>query len=247
MTLLSPDRIISPLRGNVTEFGGEIGLTSDFYHLPGSNTLCVLIPPWKAESDYYKPVRKRIREAGYSCLEYQIASSLISPDHEYTSTSFKQVRDDIRAGIDKIVEQHGFKRVQVIGVSIGCIGAVMVADHNPHVTKLVLVAPGSNLAEPMWYGLKTQNVRKIFEKNGVTLDFLKEAWRDLAPEHNFSGLTGKEIEIYISKYDVNIPYRFGRKLADGMIAQGLKPVVHENRYLGHYLTVLKYLFRGKIK
>jgi hypothetical protein len=76
---------------------------------------------------------------------------------------------------------------------------------------------------------------------------LKEAWRDLAPENNFDGLKGKEIEIYISKCDVNIPYRFGKKLVDRMVAHGLNPLVNENKYLGHYLTVLRYLWRGEIR
>ncbi len=245
--IFSPDRIIGPFRGKVTDFGGDIGLTSDFYPVPGSRVLCVLVPPWKAEADYYKLVRKRVFEAGYSCLEYKIASSLLSPDYEYTRNAFKEVISRVRSGIEGMVQQHAFKEVQVIGVSIGCIEAAMIANHNSHVTKLVLVAPGSDLAESMWYGLKTQNVRHLFEEQGITLDFLKEAWYDLAPEHNFDGLKGKEIEIYISKCDVNIPYRFGRKLADEMMAYGLNPRVSENRYLGHYLTVLKYLWNGEIK
>jgi pimeloyl-ACP methyl ester carboxylesterase len=245
--IISPDRIIGPFRGKVTDFGGDIGLTSDLYPVSGSKVLCVLIPPWKTEADYYKLVRKRIHKAGYSCLEYKITSLLISPDYKYTDTAFKEVIRDVKSGIENMVHQYAFEEVQVIGVSIGCIEAAMIANHNPHVTKLVLVAPGSDLAESMWYGLKTQNVRRLFEKQGITLTFLKNAWRDLAPENNFHGLDGKEIEIYISKCDINIPYRFGKRLADAMIAHGLKPRVYENKYLGHYLTVLKYLWKGEIK
>ena len=247
MTAFSPDRIIGPFRGKVTDFGGDIGLTSDFYAVPDSRVLCVLIPPWKADADYYKLVRNRIFKAGYSCLEYKIASSLLSPDHEYTRNSFKEVVASIRLGIESMVSQHAFSQVQVIGVSIGCIEATMIANHNPHVTKLVLVAPGSDLAESMWYGIKTQNVRRLFEKQGITLPFLKEAWHDLAPENNLDGMKGKEIEIYISKYDVNIPYRLGKKLVDRMVGCGLDPHVNENKYLGHYLTVLKYLWNGEIR
>jgi len=245
--ILSPDRIIGPFRGKVTDFGGDIGLTSDFYHLPDSKGLCVLIPPWKTEADYYKLVRKRIKQAGYSCLEYKIASSLLSPDYEYTRNAFKEVANRVRSDIEKMVQQYVFKEVQVIGVSIGCIEASMIANNNPHVTKLVLVAPGNGLAEPMWYGLKTRNVRRLYEEQGITLSFLMEAWSELALEHNFDGLKGKEVEIYISKSDINIPYRFGRDLADKMIAYGINPRVYENNHLGHYLTVLKYLWKGKIK
>ncbi len=247
MTMFSPDRIIGPFRGKVTDFGGDIGLTSDFYPVPGSQVLCVLMPPWKAGADYYKFVRKRTYKAGYSCLEYKIVSSLLSPDYEYTRNAFKEVVDHVKIDIDRMVHQYSFKKVQVIGASIGCIEAAMIANHNPHVTKLVLVAPGNDLAEPMWYGLKTQNVRRLFEEQGITLPFLKETWRDLAPEQNFNGLKGKEIEIYISKCDINIPYRFGKRLVDQMVAQGLNPHVNENKYLGHYLTVLKYLLTGEIR
>ncbi len=247
MSLLSPDRIIGPFRGIVTDFGGDVGLTSDFYPAPHSKGLCVLIPPWKVEADFFKLVRKRIYEAGYSCLEYKIASALLSPDYRYTHDAFKEVIDHVRLDIDKMVHQHGYKQVQVIGISIGCVEAAMIANNNDYVTRLVLVAPGCDLAQSMWYGLKTQNIRRLFEKQGITLEFLKEAWRDLAPENNFQGLKGKEIEIHLSKYDVNIPYRFGKRLVEQMIAHGLDPHVHENKYLGHYLTVLNYLWKGKIR
>lgn len=247
MSLLSPDRIIGPFRSNVTEFGGDVGLTSELFEAPNAKGLCVLIPPWKVEGDFFKMVRKRAYEAGYSCLEYNIESALLSPDYKYTHDAFKEVIDRVRLDIDNMVDQHGFKQVQVIGISIGCVEAAMIANHNDHVTRLVLVAPGCDLAQSMWYGLKTQNIRQLFEKQGITLDFLIEAWKDLAPENNFQGLKGKEVEIYLSKYDVNIPYRFGKRLVDQMLAHGLKPYVYENKYLGHYLTVLRYLWRGKIK
>jgi len=247
MPLLSPDRIIGPFRGIVTDFGGDIGLTSDFYPAPNSRGLCVLIPPWKVEADFFKLVRKRTHEAGYSCLEYKISSALLSPDYKYTHDAFKEVIDRVRFDIDKMVNQYGFKRVQVIGISVGCVEAAMIANYNNHVNRLVLVAPGCDLAQSMWYGLKTQNIRRLFEKQGITLDYLIGAWRDLAPENNFHGLKGKEIEIYLSRYDVNIPYRFGKRLVEQMEAHGLNIHVHENRYLGHYLTVLNYLWKGKIR
>jgi len=247
MTLFSPDRIIGPLRANVTDFGGDVGLTSTFYYEPDCRGLCVLIPPWKVDSDSFKVVRKRVREAGYSCLEYKIESSLLSPDHEYTKKAFMEVINTVTADIKRMVERHGFKKVQVIGISIGSLEAMMIANHNPFVTRLVLVAPGDNLAESMWYGLKTQNIRKLYEEQGVTLPFLKDVWRGLSPESDFAGLKGKEIEVYISKADVNVPYRFGRRLVDQMTAHGLNPVVIENRFLGHYLTVVKYLMYPMIR
>ncbi|MCR4311157.1 MAG: alpha/beta hydrolase [Candidatus Taylorbacteria bacterium] len=239
--------IIGPLRGKVTEFGGDVGLTSEFHLVLDAKMLCVLIPPWKTTADYYRLMRKRIHSAGYSCLEYKISSSLLSPDYKYTHRAFREVIDKVRVDIEKMVREYAFKKVQVIGVSIGCIEAAMITNHNPLVTKVVLVAPGSNLAESMWYGLKTRNLRSLFEQQGIDLPFLKNEWRDLAPENNFDGFKGKEIEIYLSQCDVNIPYRFGRKLADGMISQGLKPKVYENKFLGHYLTVLSYLWKGEIR
>lgn len=242
----SPDRFIGLFRGKVTDFGGAIGLRSKFHEVPKPKGLYVIIPIWKDGTDYYKLIRKRIRLLGYSCIEYRIASALLSPDYKYTDQAFKEVINQVRLDIEKMVAEKAFKEVKVIGFSVGCIEAAMIANYNPYVTKLVLVAPGNCLAESMWYGLKTRNIKQLFEKQGIDLPFLKKAWKDLAPENNFHGLAGKEIEIYLSKCDINIPYRLGRKLADAMIAHGLKPKVYENKYLGHYLTVSKYLLMGKI-
>ena len=43
----------------------------------------------------------------------------------------------------------------------------------------------------------------------MTLEKLKEYWKDLAPENNIDKLSGKKISIFLSESHTVIPYKLG--------------------------------------
>lgn len=227
--------------------GEEQGLlTSKFECGNIPQTLYVLIPPWRGRTDYFRLVRSKIKKAGQSYLEYKISSRTLSSDHEQTRVLFEDVRRNITNDLEKSDNDYHFKKVVLIATSIGCVEALMVANNNPLVNKIILIAPGNCLAESLWKGIRTKSLRKSLEQKGVTLDFLKDHWRNLAPENNIEGLTGKELVIYLSKADKIIPFELGNILIEKMRAKGLNPLIIENHFLGHFGTVIQYLLRPVI-
>ena len=145
--------------------------------------------------------------------------------------------------INHFKKKYNLIKIDLIGLSIGCVGALLVANNNPDVRRIELVAPGNCLAESVWYGIRTINLRRDYEKRGITMDFLKKHWKNLAPENNLNGLEGKEISVYISKSDQIIPYKLGHKLVEKMHEKGLKPKVFVNKFRGHYGTVVGFLLK----
>ena len=166
----------------------------------------------------------------------------MSPDHESTVRYYKGIQERVSEDLNELRQWYGFSEINLIGISLGCVNALMVANHNPLVDKINLVVPGHCLAESMWNGVRTQKMRQAFEDNGVTLEQLKEYWHDLAPENNIDGLEGKGITVRISLADKVIPHYCGKSLIESMEKLGLNPVVRENSYLGHYCTVVSFYF-----
>lgn len=125
-------------------------------------------------------------------------------------------------------------------MSLGAVNATMVANHNPAVNQVILLAPGHCLAESLWTGALTEHLRKEFEGQGINLPQLIKHWKDLKPENNIDGLKGKRISVYLAKNDEAIKYPCGKDLVEAMRREGLEPKVTESSWLGHYGTLLKY-------
>ncbi len=234
------DDVVNILVQPLFNLNNGIEVKNKFTYAKGSKGLCVFIPPWRARSFYYFFIKRQINRKGYSLLEYKIPSSLLSSDYEFTLYHFKNMQQAIKKDISDLRERYGFEQITILGTSLGCVEALMVASDNPLIQKIILIVPGNCLAESVWKGIRTKGLRKSFEKKGIKLDFLKNVWSPLAPENNLVNLEHSDISIHLSKADKVIPYELGARLVNAMQVKGIQPRVFENKRLGHYGTALKY-------
>lgn len=205
-----------------------------------SRVLYVALPWWgfrRVESLSAKIVKR-----GYSFLGYEFPVGILSADYQATRRYFEMIRDMVVEDIRRLQAIHRFSEVNILGMSLGCVHAAMVSEVFPF-DAVTLVVPGHCLAESMWVGIRTQHLKKLFEKQGVTLERLKKEWSALAPEHNIHNLSQASVTVYLSRSDKVIPYCFGKKLVEVMRDQGLYPGVRENKYWGHYGTVKRFMRR----
>ena len=91
----------------------------------------------------------------------------------------------------------------------------------------------------------TQEIKKGFEKQKISLSSLKNKWNYIEPFNNLKNISGKEIIIYNSKKDIVVPYERSVNLIKEMKRIGLNPKVFTNKNLGHHLTVLKFYLSKK--
>ncbi len=245
--MISPvDKIVNKVEGLPDHWDKTATLRHRFTHTKGSTTLCVSVPPWRGRFYYDTFIKRRAQKAGYSYLEFLVPQTLLYPDCDITDELCEMIRGRMIGEINHWKEKYGLEKIELVGLSVGCVGAMLIANNNPSVSKIELVAPGNSLAESVWYGIRTVNFRRELERRGMTLEFLMKHWKKLAPENNLHGLEGKEISVYISKSDQIIPYRFGKKLVEKMHEKGLKPQVFVNKFLGHYGTVVRFLLWPRV-
>ncbi len=243
---LSIDEIITNVRDRLSEATIVRKLGKYFFHSK-SEKLYVIAPYWQATISQFpmRILKKRILQAGYSCLIYQFPIKILSENVNLTEEYFKEIEKEIKKDIFEIKEKHKFKEIIMLGMSLGCVNALMVSNQNQDVNRVILVVPGDSLSDSLWRGVGTRKLRNQIAKHHINLKELEKDWQDLDPKNNINGLAGKEIEVYLSKADKIIPYKNGSYLVKDIKNIGISPVVIKNKSLGHYFTLLKFVMFKK--
>jgi len=214
-------------------------IREDFIQNKNSKRVYVILPGWYQSPTWlYKILKNRIFSRGYSYVYYSFKPEILSTNLNLTKNGFSEISKKVALEIKSL--KRKFSEVVLIGISLGAVSASMIANKSPELDKLVLVCPGNSLAESLWYGTRTRDIEEDFVKRKISLKNLKKIWKNLAPENNLNNLHNKEILIYISQSDIVVPYKNGKKLIYEMKKKKLKPIVKENKYLGHYLTIVKF-------
>ncbi len=214
-----------------------------FIHKQGSSSLFIVLPPWGDGAGLPRFLTHHLVKLGNSCLVYSFPRSILSPDPKLTLKIFHEIAGKIKTDIALIKQKYNFQQIEIIAPSLGCVSGLMTANGNKDVTGLYLIAPGSCLASSLWDGIRTRKLKGIYENKNINKEYLKILWQSIAPKNNLNALKDKKIILITSKSDKIIPYCYGKELGDLLKKQYPETVIQENRYLGHYLTTIKfYLF-----
>ena len=196
--------------------------------------------PWHVNPGLFRFVEKKIIHSGCLYVHYSFASEILTADLELTLLRIETFSRQIWDEVDGFGKQNAITHITVIGVSFSCVTAGLIANNNPLGTELIIVVLGHSLADSMWYGLRTRNLKETMGARGIGLAQLQKQWEKLAPEYYLPKLKDKKIKIIISNADRIIPAPYGRRHADKArkIISSLAMV--ENRWLGHYASILHY-------
>ncbi len=208
-----------------------------------SDTLVVCLPGWGQELWTWGGVKKHTGKYHCSFLAYEFPRSILSDSASLTEECFKEITKQVRKDIKDLKMQYGFKRCVLVAISLASSFGSMVYKDNADIDGIILIAPGENLARDMWYGVRTQHLRKSYQSQGIQLEELERLWEPLASENNFP-LSNTKVNIFYGKSDAVIPIRFSKKLQD--VLKGRNHQVF-SKYLqcGHYLLIWHFLLRPK--
>ena len=243
---VSLDEIITDVRDNIPNISIVRKIGKHFFH-GGHSKLYVITPYWQAKvSDIpMRILKNRILRAGHSCLIYQFPIKILSENVHLTEKYFKEVQEDIKKEIERMKNAYNFSEIIVVGISLGCVNALMVANKNINVDKVILVVPGDSLSDSLWRGVGTRKLKNQIKRHHINLKELENDWKYLDPKNNIDGLFGKELEIYLSRSDKVIPYTNGNHLVKDIRDIGLNPTIIKNNKLGHYFTPLGFILFNK--
>ncbi len=152
----------------------------------------IVLPHWNSMAANYEGMGNWLRRLGltavYVSLPYHderrppgdlVGSGLVSANLGRTIRSCRQAVADARAVVGWLRER-GYRRIGVVGSSIGSSLASLVAAHEPRVKALAQLLTASDFGEVVWTGRATRHVRQAFE-GSLTLEQVNAAWSVLSP------------------------------------------------------------------
>jgi len=165
----------------------------------------VVLPQWNSGPDGHVGLAKMLNRFGISALrmtmayhaermpeELQRADYHVSSNIGRTIHASRQSIIDVRACLDWLATQ-GYKRVGILGTSLGSCVAFIAAAHDPRVRVGIFNHVSMYFSDVVWTGLSTQHVRKGFGEE-VSQDDLRRYWAVISPASYLGRMRGREMQ-----------------------------------------------------
>jgi pimeloyl-ACP methyl ester carboxylesterase len=178
-----------------------------FEHLPREKAV-IILPHWNASPAAYDRFARIARWKGITALrmtlpyhderrpsDMKIAEYMVSANLGRTIRSVRQAVLDARLAITWL-EQKGYRKIGVVGSSLGSCVATIVAAHDLRVRAAVFLLMASDFGEVVWTGRATRHIRKALD-NKITLEALKDVWSIISPITYVPQLRSRSVPVLI--------------------------------------------------
>lgn len=203
---------------------------------PNSKQIYLFISGWYEGTWTSYLLRKRLEKKGESYIIYTSAPFILSSRYAEVSKNM----DFVKKAIFEDIKKYKNKKITLICTSLGVIEGTMIAKESKDVKKLILLVPTNSLADLVWEGIRTQNIRKSIEGQGISRAELKKIWHLQEIKNNISNLRDKKMAIYASKQDLFVPYSQTLNLIKDLKRNNITCSVNINKNLGHTLTASRF-------
>jgi len=164
----------------------------------------VVLPQWNSGPDAHVGLAKLLNRFGISALRMTMAyhaerkpAEVARADYHVSSNVGRTIHAcrqsilDARACLDWL-EQQGYRRLGILGTSLGSCVACIAAAHDTRVRVGVFNHVSMYFSDVVWTGLSTQNVRQGFD-GCVTQEELRHYWSVISPASYLKRFQGREI------------------------------------------------------
>lgn len=175
--------------------------------------IVILVDGWGFNKYFYFFIKKFIPK-DYGYIHYSYSDKILDKNATNTKNNILQLVESIEADINNLIHIKS-RSLYLYGQSLGGLFCMIIADRII-IEKVMLVAPGYNLAECFWFGKYTQKIKRDMHKDSnMNLEKLKEEWKDISPDHYFKDRSlNSNFFIILSTMDKAIPIPNGKKLIE---------------------------------
>lgn len=209
----------------------------------------IVLPHWNANGIAYNALAPALNRFGVSMLrmskpyhdirrpaEIERSDYAVSSNICRTIDAARQAIIDVRCCVDWL-QMQGKESIGIVGTSLGSCYAFLAGAHEPRLKATVFNHGSTYFADVVWTGQSTRHVREGLERDGVTLEQLRQSWLCISPMAYFDKFTRqrrKAMLIY-AKYDLTFLPQFSRQVEEEFKRRNaeLKTVVLP---CGHYST-----------
>ncbi len=200
-----------------------------------SGRALVILPQWNSGPDGHIGLAKLLNRFGVSALRMTMAyhaermpAGSSRADHHVSSNigrtvhASRQSAIDARACLDWL-EDSGYRRLGILGTSLGSCIAFIVAAHDARVRAGIFNHVSMYFGDVVWTGLSTQNVRQGLE-GWITQEELRECWATISPASFLKKLGARDVASLLvwARYDTTFLPVYSWQLIDGYRALGIR-------------------------
>jgi hypothetical protein len=208
----------------------------------------IVLPQWNSGPDGHVGLAKLLNRCGISALrmtmayhaerkpaETERADYHVSSNVGRTIHAGRQSVVDVRACVDWLAAM-GYRRVGVLGTSLGSCVAFMAAAHDARIRMGIFNHVSMHFADPVWTGLSTQNVSRAF-RGHVTQAELRRYWSVISPASYLKRFQGRDLKTLLiwASHDSTFLPVYSRQVLDSFRELDLPHKVF-NLPCGHYTT-----------
>ncbi|MCS7025794.1 MAG: alpha/beta hydrolase family protein [Bryobacteraceae bacterium] len=188
---------------------------ADFFPVSGDRGRAVVVlPQWNSDVKGHVGLCKLLNRFGLTALrmsmayhdrrmppELQRADYAVSSNIGRTIHASRQSVIDVRSCLSWL-EQQGYRRLGILGTSLGSCIAFIAAAHDERIQVGVFNHVSMYFSDVVWTGLSTRHVRQGFEGH-VTQDQLRKLWAVISPATYLERLKGRGMKSLLvwAKYD----------------------------------------------
>jgi hypothetical protein len=200
----------------------------------GRDRAVVVLPQWNADAGGHVGLCKLLNRFGLTALRMSMAyhdrrmpPELSRADYHVSSNigrtihACRQSAIDARACFDWL-ESQGYRKLGILGTSLGSCIAFIVAAHDTRVRTGVFNHVSTYFGDVVWTGLSTRHVRQGFGE-AVTQDDLRRYWAVISPATYMDRLIGRDLKSLLiwARYDTTFLPVFSRQVVEAFRARGL--------------------------
>jgi hypothetical protein len=207
---------------------------ADFFPAARDSGRAVLVlPQWNAGASGHVALCRMLNRFGLTALrmsmayhdrrmppELQRADYHVSSNVGRTIHACRQSALDARCCLDWL-ESQGYRRLGILGTSLGSCIAFLVAAHDRRLRAGVYNHVSMYFGDVVWTGLATRHVREGFGEE-LTQDQLREYWRVISPAAYVGRMAGRETRNLLiwARYDTTFLPEYSKQLIASMFSTG---------------------------
>ena len=192
---------------------------------PGDRPVVLVLPQWNADPDGHVGLCRMLAWAGMDALRLSLpyhdqrmpaelhrADYIVSANVGRTLEVCRQAVLDVRRAV-RWLEQVGYRRIGILGTSLGSCLAMLAAAHEPAIQAVALNHISPFFADVVWEGLSTSHVRAGLDRQ-IPLERLRQLWMPISPFPYIERVRGRAILLVYARWDLTFPVPLSRRLVE---------------------------------
>ena len=183
----------------------------------------IVVPQWNAGAESHVGLCKLLTRQGIAAARLTLpyhedrrppdeprADLAVSANLGRTLLAGRQAVSDVRR-TRAWLEGRGFRRIGLVGTSLGSCISFLALAHDPRLRLAVLHHVSSDFGDVVWRGISTRHVRAELEGH-VSQATLRRAWAPISPIHFVHRVPRRSHALLLSgRYDLTFPYDLSQR------------------------------------